>query len=106
MKLLSLTLNKTITNMRNEKELLQLMLRHQEYFSLGLCSWICNILIFEKIITKEECRLLLDYIEKNRPSIYSSIDAYKNRGRHFYWKEGNINPRIKWINKHIKKLSK
>jgi hypothetical protein len=43
------------------------------------------------------------YIRKNRPSKFSSIDAFECRNSNYYWKIRDINPRIKWLKKHIKK---
>ena len=88
---------------RTIKELLQLMLEHQELFVYGLCSWVTNVKINGKI-TFHEKYVLMDFIYKNRPSKYSSIGAFKYRGRMFYWKSDNIKPRIKWIKKHIARL--
>lgn len=89
--------------MRTEKELLQLMLCHQEKFYGGLCLWI-HILDFSGVITYDECYVLLDYIDHNRPSKFSSLSAYKNRNKNYYWNKGDIAPRIKWIKKQIEKL--
>jgi len=86
---------------RTIKELLQLMLDNQKLFSTGLCFWTIK-LFSSRLITENEYFLLNDYIKANRPSKYSSIDAYKYRNTNLYWKENNIKPRIKWLNKHIK----
>lgn len=55
-------------------------------------------------ITSEEEYSLQHYIDVNRPSIFSSIDAFIHCNNVFYWTPGDIKPRIKWIKKHIKKL--
>ncbi|HMT03712.1 MAG TPA: hypothetical protein PKD00_10535 [Burkholderiales bacterium] len=89
---------------RSIKELLQLMLDNQDYFIIGMCNWIHNLLE-DNLINKEEHRILYRYIQSNRPSIFSSIDAFLNRNNLFYWKSCDINPRLKWIKKHIKKFS-
>lgn len=89
--------------MRSVKELLELMLEHEEEFAAGLCGWI-NLLNFSGVITYDEYNVLSEYIDHNRPSKYSSLSAYKNRNKGFYWKLGEIAPRIKWIKKQIKKL--
>jgi hypothetical protein len=88
---------------RTIKELLQLMLEHQELFTHGLCSLVVNVKISGKITSYEKI-VLMDFIHKNRPSKYSSIDAFKHKDRMFYWKPNNIKPRIKWIKKHIARL--
>lgn len=88
---------------RTTKELLQLMLEHQDLFRLGLCRW--KISLREcKIITQEESLKLATYIDKNRPSKYSSIDAFRKRHSGFYWEPMEIKPRIKWLKKHIARL--
>jgi hypothetical protein len=88
---------------RTIKELLQLMLEHQELFVSGLCQWT-YALEYMYLITSDEKIILRYFINHNRPSKYSSIGAFKNRDRMFYWKSGNIKPRIKWIKKHIARL--
>jgi hypothetical protein len=88
---------------RTIKELLQLMLEHQELFESGLCNWK-NELCFKSLMTIDEYVSLGFFIAKNRPSKYSSISAYKNRHFAHYWKSGDIKPRIKWIKKHIERL--
>jgi hypothetical protein len=88
---------------RTIKELLQLMLEHQELFESGLCNWIFE-LRYQKIINIEERTSLHRFIKENRPSKYSSIDAFKHRDRMYYWERNNIKPRIKWLKKHIARL--
>ena len=89
--------------MRSVKELLELMLEHQEIFHCSLCIWSSGLHL-GGIITSDEYNVLLNHIDHNRPSKYSSLSAYKNRNKGFYWKRGEIAPRIKWIKKQIKKL--
>lgn len=88
--------------MRSIKELLQILLSNQQYFSLGLCHWT-HKLYNNGLISDDEDNLLYAYIRKNRPSMYSSIGAWRQRNSDWFWKQGNIEPRIKWINKHILK---
>jgi len=87
--------------MRPINELLELLLNNKSSFRYGLCSWVSN-LKYRNILSRQEGALLLDYIDNNRPSKWSSIDAFIHRNKGFFWKEGDINPRIKWIKKHIK----
>ena len=95
--------------MRSIKELLELMLKHQDIFETGLCIWLIEMcypsLPNRKLITNEEYVLLLTYINKNRPSKWSSIDAFAHKDSNYYWSKGSIKPRIKWIKYHIKKNS-
>jgi hypothetical protein len=89
---------------RNIKELLQLMMDNQGLFCAGLCVWT-NILFYQSIISISECFILREYIKSNRPSMFSSFDAFIHSIEGYYWKQGDIKPRIKWIQKHIKKNS-
>lgn len=85
--------------MRSEKELFELMLEHQDMFRDGLCHWfLC--LWAHNLISDEESLLIDRYIKNNKPflSLFRTDD--------YYWSMCNIEPRIKWINKQIKKLSK
>ena len=79
---------------RNVKELLELMLRHQNFFSTGLCRWSTS-LWFMNLISDCERTVLLDYIRETNPG---------NTRGHYYWKQGEITPRIEWINQQIEKL--
>jgi hypothetical protein len=89
---------------RSIKQLLQVMLANQDLFKTGLCNWAVQLEIWSIISEKEEI-FLKQYIWKNRPSKWLSVDAFKRRNDTYYWKYGDIKPRIKWIKKHIKKLS-
>ena len=85
---------------RSTKELLELLLQRQDLFVKGLCSWVILMHIDNQISFSEQCRLQ-NYIEKHPPLIYKL-----NIRAGYYWKVGEIKPRIKWINKHIKKLGR
>lgn len=90
--------------MRTIKELLQLMLDNQDKFESGLCSWRQNLRWFdEAYLTNDENELLCNYIKQNRPSKWSSMQAFLHSDDEYYWKYGDIKPRIKWIKEHIKK---
>jgi hypothetical protein len=86
------------------KELLQIMLDNKYQFNYCLCHWsIC--LCHNNIITANEKDDLTQYIKDNRPSKFSSLKAYLSRNSPYYWEYEDIKPRIKWLNKHIKKLN-
>lgn len=87
--------------MRTIKELLELLLENKIFFRVGLCGWVDN-LHWNGKINFEECILLNKHIKHNRPSMFSSWDAFQHSNSCFYWKAGDIKPRIKWIKKHIK----
>lgn len=91
--------------MRSIKELLQLMLDNQYLFETGLCFWVWDLRrvnLEAPIISIDECKLLKTYVNKNRPHTFSSFNVLLNCTSRYYWKKGNIKPRIKWIEKHIK----
>jgi hypothetical protein len=88
--------------MRTIKELLQIMLDNRDLFVCGLCYWSTNLVIHNKITTGEYAELKT-YIQNNRPSPYSSLNAFLWRDNGYYWPSTNISPRIKWIKKHIKR---
>lgn len=82
------------------EQLLKFMLANPKCFSHGLCGWAYK-LCYNNLITKEEKWLLLTYIRKNRPSKYSSVEAYLHREDLYFWKKDRIRPRIKWLKEHI-----
>lgn len=88
--------------MRTIKELLQLMLDNKQLFKEGLCNWKDELWITDGIDTHEYIHLGR-YIANNRPSPFSSINAFVNRNWVYYWTKGDIKPRIKWLKKHIAK---
>lgn len=86
----------TQENPRQIRELLKLMLDNTQYFSTGLCLWTVR-LRDKRVITRKECGFLIRYIEENPPSSFDpTTDSY-------YWLIEQIEPRIKWIKKHIDK---
>ena len=76
---------------RSIKEILQLMLKHQDYFSFGLCHWIAKLNSWN-IINRKEYLIIYDYINSEKPK--GSSD--------FWWEKGRIKPRLKWLEEHIK----
>ena len=87
--------------MINVKKLLEIMLENKKLFDSGLCGWADNLYCYDKISYIERITLRV-YIQFNRPKWYSSIDAYNHKDNSYFWKPENIEPRLKWINKHIK----
>ena len=76
---------------RSIKVLLQIMLDNIDRLECGLCILAVDLFDYE-----EETDVL-KYIEEHRPR--NSPDSY-------YWPIGEVKPRIKWLEYHIKKLSK
>jgi hypothetical protein len=92
--------------MRNIKQLLELMLEHQDLFIVGLCGWV-NTMESNEIITYEEYKTLERYIDTNRPrrNLFNFYKVNSRRVVH-YWERGILIYRLAWIKKHIKKNSK
>lgn len=67
----------------------------------GLCNLV-NYLWKQGLITNKESVKLHRYISENPPFIYA---IWRHLFDNFYWKSGLYKPRIKWLNKHIKKNS-
>jgi hypothetical protein len=89
---------------RTEKELLEVMLSNIHLFYKGLC-YSNDKLRHHNLITSEEHDVIRKYIKNNRPSKFSSWNAFWNSSNLFYWSPDNIEHRIKWLKHHIKKLS-
>jgi len=88
---------------RSIKEVLEVMLNHQEHFSYGLCTWIGRLYSCD-LITLEEHHILFKYMRNNKPKWYSSFSAFWaiTSASAYYWEYNKIEPRIKWVKKHIK----
>jgi hypothetical protein len=89
---------------RTEKELLEVMLEHIRMATAGLC-FLNDQLFTRRIITDEEHKVIYAYIKNNRPSKFSSWNAFRKRYSLWYWTSGKVEYRIKWLQHHIKKLS-
>ena len=88
--------------MRTNKELLQVFLNNQHFFETGLCLWV-EILFLNDLITEEEEKYLYNLIDNNRPIFIKIKDTLKGYQKNcYYWKMGDINPRIKWLKKYLK----
>ncbi len=90
--------------MRTIKQLLQVMLDNQQYFSSGLCGWATDLHWVAKLSNDYEYGRLMRYIRNNRPSKFSSIDAFKQRNSSLYWTFGDVKPRIKWLKNTLRKI--
>ena len=88
--------------MKTNKELLQVFLDNQNLFEDGLCIWVSKLYI-KYLITREEEEYLYILIRNNRPFFTRIKDKLSGRKRHcYYWKQGDIKPRIKWLKKYLK----
>jgi hypothetical protein len=87
---------------RTINELLKLMLDNQNFFSCGLCGW-ANTMYHGDKINKTEYMKLRGYIDLNEPFTFHKL---RNPDSRFYWKIGELAPRVRWIKKHIKRTGK
>ena len=85
--------------MKSNKEILELMLENQHLFREGLCQWAFDTCV-RNGLNAEAYNNIDWYIYKNRP-----INLRTLFNTTYYWDPRNKSPRIKWIKKHIKKLS-
>lgn len=88
--------------MRSIRELLQLMINYD--VSKGLCL-TANTLWVMDIFTGSEYYMLSDYIHSHRPFGNKIRRKLFSMKPDHWWRPGRENPRIKWIKKHIKRLS-
>lgn len=77
--------------MKTNKELQEIMLENQEFFTNGICDWLMNIKR-KKLITWEETEHLVKIVQSNKP------EGCDNQ---YYWPKGELEPRIKWIKEYI-----
>ncbi len=66
----------------------------RDYELWGLCAVVSHLLEYN-IITFDEFFVLNDYISQYRP-------IYKHN-LYYGWKEGRVNPRLRWLKKQIRK---
>ena len=68
----------------------------------GLCLFVGMLNEYNPTITKDDKKRLFIIVEDNPPK-----EMYNPRGKEtgWYWKPGNKKPRIKWLDKMIKKYT-
>lgn len=64
---------------------------------------LCRLCFMIEKITDDERDIIQDYINANRPSMFSSLDAFRHRKEIYFWTKGRIYPRYRWLKKHINK---
>lgn len=98
-----MTRNIPITR-RSINELLQLLLDNIDQIRCdGYIHGLCGVaahLNSNNNLNRTECETLIAYIKNNKPLNRRTI-----LGHAYFWKEGERLPRIKWLNKHIKRTS-
>lgn len=93
--------------MRTKQELLQVYLDNEKLFVTGLCYWTQG-LHYRELITEEEASYINTLISKKKP-IRTRLQErlhflpYKYRKNTlYYWKIGEIEPRIKFLKRFLK----
>jgi hypothetical protein len=87
--------------MKSTKQLLILLKENRDSFDEGLCSIVSKMISYNIITFEEYCKLD-DFITKKSPA--GDID--NNKYYPYGWEPGKWRPRVIWINKQIKKLTK
>jgi hypothetical protein len=91
---------------RDLKTILEIILKNTEeyYNGFGMSSGLCYMAAFTQIITKEidkdEYHQFKEYLYAHKPL------AARLRNDNYFWSRHKVAPRIKWLKKHIRKLSK
>lgn len=87
------------------KHTLEILLKHIDlYCGQGLCMLSLK-LVHINVITSVQHARLNNYIHENKPSRFSSLAAFKSQLSLYHWPQKDVEARIKWIKKQIKKLS-
>jgi len=86
--------------MRTEKELL-ILLRDElpkmiKRFDCGMCL-VITLLHKKRLMSYDEMKLLENYLIENDPNITYLTTNY-------WWENGELEPRINWLNKQIETL--
>jgi len=79
--------------MRPVIELLQIMRNNPQLFRSGLCPWASELFL-KGLITFDENLRLSGYIQDHPPR--GVLDE-----SFFWWRHGDIEPRLEWINYHL-----
>lgn len=94
----------TIIKRRSDKELLNIFLNNTDKFQYGLCHWNQKLYV-SSIINVSEFLYIEKMIDKNTHKVirFLNILFFWNKNNiSYYWKMGNIKPRIKWLKRHLK----
>jgi len=89
--------------MRTTREILEIVLENEFGFRMGLCGWVLNLGGLG-VISHSECVKVSRYINDHRPFNTRTIIPFSLIGSAYYWKPGKLEPRVKWLKRHIKKL--
>lgn len=91
--------------MRTPKELFEVLRDNRELFKAGLCAYITS-LYWKDLLSGMEADFLENYLLINKPLIAKiRRKLLKFPNNRFYWKFGAWKPRLRWINRQIKKFS-
>jgi hypothetical protein len=83
---------------KSTREILEIILDNIELIKsdTGLCHLAILLNHLGKLKNEEYIRLIR-YIRDNRPSKFSSINAFNRRNSGYYWSPGSKRHRIKWL---------
>lgn len=77
-------------------------LENEDQFSSGLCAWINKVRFkLHEEISLNDVYLAYAYIQINQP-FFSKIRVWSD----FFWSYGDLEPRMKFIKKHIALIQK
>lgn len=93
-------LHYTTEDLHNLKSDFSLILQNEYWFRTGLCEWIHNI--YGSKNKFKNINLLERYLKSNRPITLNRLFTPSV----YWWKKGDIVPRVKWIKKQIKLIDK
>lgn len=82
----------------------ELMLKHIQFiedYKTGMCRLLINMLNSKSIITQYEYNIAIDYIRNHTPYCHFFRVIFKDA---YYYTKGATAPRVKYINKQLKKL--
>ena len=83
--------------MKTNREILIIVRDYKIFFYSSLCRLLLE-LQNRDLISKDELNKIRRYLYKNKPK--------KLWNHNYFWKPGLWIPRLRWLNKHIKKLTK
>ena len=70
----------------------------------GILSGLCGVITYKLDATKKEKWMLLKYIKDHQPTSGKHYNPeYSDKGW-YYWPEGEMEPRINWLNDKIKRF--
>lgn len=100
--------------MRTIKELLVILKEQVETMEVRVFTGLCKtneMTLRKRVFNPNEYQIVHAYLMKNSPGLLrQAMISYKHMDRvdrkvGYWWKEGEIKPRLKWLDKQINSLS-